>query len=250
MDEEQKLFEEFKKYISLKKKREVKKEPEKKVLNSKNGNVLCIGDLHCPFVKEGYLEHCIATAKRFDCGDIMFMGDVIDGNSTGFWKPDPDGMSPIDEFELAVTILNDWYEAFPNAKIVYGNHDLHGPRKLFDAGLPGFWVKSLKERLGAPEGWEFAFNFIIDTVSYTHGAGSANSAMKFYSNSAVFGHLHSQGMVNYVNDGEKTKFFMQVGCGIDVEQYAFKYAKECIKKPILSCAVVLGYGKEGHIIPM
>lgn len=248
--EQQRLFEEFKRYCDLKKKTEKKKEPEKKVKNSKNGNVLCIGDLHCPFVKQGYLEHCIKTAKRFDCGDVIFMGDIIDGNSTGFWKPDPDGMSPIHEFEVAVSMLQDWYEAFPVAKVVYGNHDLHGPRKLFDAGLPGTWVRSFKERIGAPRGWDFAFTYVIDDVSYTHAGAGAGGAMRFYSNSAVFGHLHSNGSVNFVNDGEKQKFFMQVGCGIDVEQYAFKYAKECIKKPILSCAVVLDHGKEAFVVPM
>jgi hypothetical protein len=41
---------------------------------------------------------------------------------------------------------------------------------------------------------------------------------------------------------------MQVGCGIDHEQYAFSYAKAG-KKPAIGCGVVIG-GKEAIAVPM
>ena len=37
-------------------------------------------------------------------------------------------------------------------------------------------------------------------------------------------------------------FAMQVGCGIDDESFAFGYAKNFNKKPVISCGVVLNKG--------
>ena len=39
-------------------------------------NVLIIGDLHCPFVVDGYLEFCKKVQDDFDCGTVIFAGTL------------------------------------------------------------------------------------------------------------------------------------------------------------------------------
>jgi hypothetical protein len=64
----------------------------------------------------------------------------------------------------------------------------------------------------------------------------------------VQGHLHTQSYVEYVVGRKNRVFGMQVGCGIDHEQYAFAYSKAG-KKPAISCGVVID-GKEAIVVPM
>ena len=55
--------------------------------------VLIIGDLHCPFDLDGYLDHCTEIYERYDCDKVIFIGDVIDNHYSSYHETDPDGMS-------------------------------------------------------------------------------------------------------------------------------------------------------------
>ena len=45
-------------------------------LRANERRILVIGDLHCPFELEGYLEHCLDTYDRFNCNQVIFIGDI------------------------------------------------------------------------------------------------------------------------------------------------------------------------------
>lgn len=229
-----------------------KSKPKPKVFSE--NNVLVIGDLHEPFSLDGYLDHCIETYKEFNCNKVIFIGDLIDNHAISYHEHDPDGQSPFGEYMLAVERLKRWYQAFPEAKVTIGNHDQLGVRKVFSAGLPSFWLKSLEQILEAPKSYEFDFHFTIDDVFYTHGTGVSgdNGAMKIANQnrqSAVIGHLHSVSNIKYSASYKDLIFAMTVGCGIDYKQYAFNYGKDIPAKPIVSCGVVLG-GKIPVLVPM
>ena len=87
-------------------------------------NTLVIGDLHSPFIKPGYLEHCIKARDDYNCKRVVCTGDILDNHYSSFHVPDPDGKGAIDEFEWAMAELKTWYEAFPKMKICLGNHDM------------------------------------------------------------------------------------------------------------------------------
>ena len=59
--------------------------------------------------------------------------------------------------------------------------------------------------------------------------------------STVQGHLHTQAYVEHVVGANYRVFGMQVGTGIDFDQYAFGYAKRG-KKPAVSAGLVF----DGH----
>lgn len=217
-----------------------------KIKNKKKSdkNILIIGDLHCPFEQKGYLEHCQQVYKDFDCDEVVFIGDLIDNHAISYHEHDPNGKSPYDEYELAVKKLKKWYEAFPVAKVCIGNHDALAMRKIYTAGLPLNWLKSLEQILEAPADYKFDMHHEIDGVLYTHGTGVSGDAgaMKIATQnrqSAVIGHLHSISNIKYSASYRDLIFAMTVGCGIDYKQYAFNYGKDIPAKPIVSCGVVL-----------
>ncbi len=200
--------------------------------------VLVIGDLHEPFCLDGYLEHCKEIYKKYNCNEVVFIGDVIDSHYSSYHETDPDGMSGGDELKIAKVKLQKWYQAFPDAYVTVGNHDRIISRKAFSAGVPKEWIKSFNEALDVPK-WKFVDRVVIDNVQYLHGeGGTAHTKCRADMMNTVQGHLHTQCYIQHFVGANFKVFGVQVGCGIDFEKYAFAYAKRG-KKPAISCTVVL-----------
>ena len=210
--------------------------------NNEESNVLVIGDLHEPFCLEGYLELCLDTYHHYKCTDVIFIGDIIDNHYSSYHETDADGLGGGDELELAVSKIAQWYKAFPEAKVLIGNHDRMIMRKAQTSAIPSKWIKSYQDVLEVPN-WEFLERYVLNDVQYIHGeAGTARTKCRADMMNTVQGHLHTQCYTeNYV--GAKYRIFgMQVGCGIDHESYAMAYAKAG-KKPAIACGVILNNGK-------
>lgn len=237
---------------------QIKRKAPKKLpspfLTGDKRNVLVIGDTHEPFCREGYLEFCREVQERYNCGTVIHIGDCVDNHAISYHESDPDGRSAGDENAEALEKMKNWYQVFPKVKVCIGNHDALPYRKVFTAGLPMSWLKSHKEILNAPEGWEWDFTHIIQDVIYTHGTGlsgdqAAINTARENRQSTVIGHLHSISNVKFMASYKDLIFGMTVGCGIDDSQYAFSYGKNNPRKSVLSCGVVL-QGKEPIIVPM
>ena len=210
--------------------------------NNQESNVLVIGDLHEPFCLEGYLEFCLDTYHHYKCTDVIFIGDIIDNHYSSYHETDADGLGGGDELELAINKIAKWYKAFPEYKIIIGNHDRMIMRKAQTSSIPSKWIKSYQDVLEVPN-WEFLERYVLNDVQYIHGeAGTARTKCRADMMNTVQGHLHTQCYTeNYV--GAKYRIFgMQVGCGIDHESYAMAYAKAG-KKPAIACGVILNNGK-------
>lgn len=215
---------------------------EYELLRHSGNRVLVIGDLHEPFAKEGYLEHCVNAYDKYNCNKVVFIGDIIDNHFSSFHETDPDGHSASQELVLAKERIKEWYSVFPEASVCIGNHDLIPNRKVFNAGLSKHWVKKIGDVLDTPN-WEYAEDFIIDGVKYTHGtARKAKQRAKDDFISIVQGHYHSESYIEFFV-GETYKYFaMQVGCGVDRSAYAMAYGKH-FKKMHINCGVVLENGE-------
>jgi len=180
--------------------------------------VLIIGDIHEPFAKEGYLEHCKQVYKRFNCNKVVFIGDIIDSHYSSFHSTDPDGMSAIEELNVSIKKLAKWHKAFPKATVIIGNQ------------VPT---------------WDFVTDKVIDEVYYVHGEGAtAFMKAKNQFRSVVAGHTHTKCYIEYINN----VFGMQVGCGVDKDAYSMAYARN-FAPPQIACGVVLE-GKLPIIIKM
>ncbi len=223
------------------------------IVNAEN-RILIIGDLHAPFIKEGYLDHCIEIGCKYDTTHTIFIGDVVDNHYSSFHSTDPDGYGSGEELDRAVDQLKEWHAAFPSADVVMGNHDRIIMRKAFASGISSRWIRDLSDVLETPT-WRFDLSFEYNDVLYIHGEGGGGekgAMMKALNKrkSVVQGHWHTQNHINW-NVSEVDRIFgMQIGCGIDDKAYALAYAKYNIRRSILSCGVVLDNGKLPILEPM
>jgi len=207
-----------------------------------NKRVLAIGDLHSPFIKDGYLSFCKKMYKKWNCDTVVFMGDIIDNHFTSYHETDPDSHGAGKEFDLAKKEIQKFYKAFPKAFVCTGNHDILPNRKAFSGGISKRWIKTMDEVLDTP-GWQFRDSWIIDGVKYSHGVGSnakakRNKDMK----SQVNAHRHSESYIDFLQGEDNRLFSMQIGVGCDQEEYAFAYAKNFAKFHV-NVGVILDGGK-------
>ena len=219
----------------------------KKVTPYKKGDpysVLFVGDLHAPFVLDGYLEFNLDLQKKYNCGTVIFAGDIIDAHSWSFHTVDVDGLSVKDELNAAINQLRDWYKAFPEATVLYGNHDLRIARKAKEYGLSQLFLKYFGDIIDAPKEWKFTHQLYKDNVLYIHGSnGNAIKRATEIRHSVAQGHLHSEAFASWSVSEIDSIFGLQVGCGIDRNTYAFEYATPMTKKPIISSGLILDKGR-------
>ena len=213
-----------------------------KMRETETRNILVIGDLHEPFCLDGYLDWCLEQYEAFNCNQVIFIGDIIDAHGFSYHEPDPDGMSSGLELETAIKKIAKWYEAFPQADVMIGNHDRMASRKAMSGGIPAAWIRSYNEVLSTP-GWNWLESVIYDDVLYEHGEGG-QAAAKAKNNlmSSVCGHTHTLAYVQWFVGKRFKVFGMQVGCGVDSTTYAAAYAKN-FKKQSIGCSVVLNNGE-------
>ena len=205
-------------------------------------NVLVIGDLHEPFCLDGYLKWCVHQYKKYSCNQVIFIGDIIDNHYSSYHETDADGMGGSDELELAIQRIARWYNAFPKATVIIGNHDRIIMRKAQTSSIPSKWIKSYKEVLEVPK-WKFTERYEQDGVQYLHGeGGTARTKCRADMMNTVQGHLHTQAYCEHYVGKNFRVFGLQVGCGINQKSYAMAYAKYG-KRPAVGCAVILNNGK-------
>ena len=223
-------------------------------LPEKDRRILVVGDLHEPFTRKDYFPFIREIQDRYRTNHTIFIGDLLDNHYMSFWDTDPDGMSAGDELDAAIERLSKWHEAFPNADVVNGNHDLRLFKQLFKAGVSKKWLRRMADVLEVPS-WNFTDSIEYDGVIYTHGgaggpvAGAFNRAVK-RGKSVVQGHHHTSSYIKFHVTDVSRIFAMQVGCGIDENTYAAQYSKDMISRFIISAGVVLDSGQLPIIEPM
>ena len=217
--------------------------------NGNPENILVIGDLHAPFTLPTYLKFCREQQETYDCGTVVFIGDVIDNHYSSYHESDPDGYGAGEELDRAIDMIKDWYRTFPKATVIIGNHDRLVYRKAFSAGVSKRWVREYKDVLDTPN-WNFVENIIINNVNYNHGeGGTAMNRIKTELQSQAQGHLHTELYVKFLVGANFIVWGLQVGCGVDIKSYAMAYGRN-YKKSAIGCGAVLNKGTLPIAIPM
>jgi predicted phosphodiesterase len=201
-----------------------------------------VGDLHLPFEHPHYLDFCRDTFRHWKVEHVVFIGDVVDHHALSFFVHDPDGLSASDEASEASVRLRSWQKAFPVAEVAIGNHDARCFRTAHKAGIPTRYLRDYAEVFQTP-GWAWKFDFRHDGVLYEHGSSSGkyaafNTAINKRT-SLVMGHTHTHAGVLWHANQTNRIFAMQVGCGIDVDAYAFAYGRAFSVRPMLGCGIVI-----------
>jgi hypothetical protein len=178
---------------------------------------------------------------------------VVDAHALSFYDHDPDGLSAEDEAQKAYDMIQRWYRSFPMAKVCIGNHDARHMRTANKNGIPSRYIRNYNEIWGT-RSWDWALQHRIDRVLYEHGTGSSGKDAAFNRAMAqrcslVMGHIHSYAGVKYNANPFDRIFGMNVGCGLDIDAYAFNYAKDFVVRPVLGCGIVID-GQIATFVPM
>ncbi len=215
--------------------------------------VLVIGDVHAPADHPMYMKFCKDLHKKYKCNKVVFVGDLVDWHAISFHSKHPELPGSADEYELARKCIGKWYKAFPKAKVCIGNHDRRPVRLAENSDIPEFLLRKYDEIWGTP-GWEWDYEFVIDSVSYWHGEccsgiNPAYTRARGSSISVVIGHVHSAAGVKWIADKTARRFGMDVGCGIDIDKMQFAYGKHFQARPILSAGVVINGVPHHEVMP-
>lgn len=211
--------------------------------NNKQEIVGVIGDTHFPFAHPNYIHFLEETFQRYRVTRIIHVGDVCDNHAISRHLTEADADSAVTEFEAAQKDIEIYARAFPKVEVTLGNHCLIPARQCATLGIPQNFLKGFEELWNLPKGWKAKERVLIDRVVYEHGIGTAGKtgAIDKATNqmmSCVIGHSHSFAGVQYRSNAESLIFGMNVGCGIDIDKYAFRYGKYNKNREILGCGIV------------
>jgi metallophosphoesterase superfamily enzyme len=157
------------------------------------------------------------TYDRFNCNQVIFIGDIIDNHYSSYHETDPNGMGGGYELKQAIKHVAKWADAFPVADVIIGNHDRLIMRKAFSSSIPKEWIKDYNDVLGTS--WNWVERIEYDGVQFCHGeGGTARTKAKNDMQSTVQGHIHTSAYVDWMVGNSFKIFGMQVGCGVDSNQ--------------------------------
>lgn len=212
-------------------------------LNDKK--ILVISDLQIPFEHKDAYDFLEWLTEEVEPDLVVNVGDEVDQHTLSRYASDPDGLSGGDEHAAAVRALQRHYKLHPEVLLCTSNHTDRIYKRAFGAGIPRAYLKSIKEFLKAPKGWEWADEWWIDGIRFSHGdeAGGVvphRTLLLAEMASVVIGHHHSNPGIEYISNGRQVVFGMNVGCLIDPAAYAFNYTKKNKFKPILGTGLIMG----------
>ena len=215
--------------------------------------ILCIPDLHFPYHHPDTFKFLGKIKEMFKITKVIQMGDIVDQHGLGKWSPEPDAKGNLDELELARQYIQQLGKMFPVMDVLMGNHDLRVAKKLKESQVPSVFLKDYKEVYQLPKGWTVRTKFEHNGIVFAHGDGFSGrlAAIKMAERirkSCVIGHVHFDGGILYSSGLNDMIFGMNTGCLIDAEAFAFHYAKNFAKAPVLGVGLII----DGvpHFIPL
>ena len=211
---------------------------------------LVISDLHAPYQHPDGLPFLYRVKDIFGpFTDYFSVGDETDGHGWSYHEPDPSLPNSDLEFEMARKFMKQLYEFTEHkCKVMKSNHGALAYRKSKTGRIPSQIMAQAYERaLDAPPGWSWHQQYIAETIRgpvlLHHGFSSSNSWLvaKERGMSVITGHHHTKFSLHqeYVHSLNRTIYAAQIGCLIDVNSDAFKYAENNKEKQRLGVLVLL-----------
>jgi len=206
---------------------------------------LFISDMHHPFCHQDTADFLGALKEKYKFDHIIIGGDEIDSHAMSFHDHDPDLPSPGHELEQAIESLKPIYKLFPEADVLESNHGSLFYRKGKHHGFPRHVLKSYRDIIKAPQGWNWHEEIIIQfsngKKAVAHHGYSQNILMasKRRAMSIIQFHFHSSFSIQYWHNRDDQFFAMQCASLVDDTSLAMAYNKLTIERPINGCGGVI-----------
>lgn len=170
--------------------------------------ILCVGDIHFPYVHKQALEEVYAFAEIHKPDYIIQMGDSVDFYSHSKFPRSHNEFTPKQEEQMARDMLTEFWSKLhnisPDAKKyqILGNHCARPLKRVIEE-LPTIehWVTGYFESYFTFDNVTTIFDhrdeLIIEDIVFTHGfLGKEGTHRDYYLRNTVIGHLH-KGWVQY-----------------------------------------------------
>jgi predicted MPP superfamily phosphohydrolase len=206
-------------------------------------SVLALSDQHFPYQHRDLLPFLRALRDKYRFDLIVNMGDEVDFASISFHEKEPELPAVQQELEATIEALQPLYKLFPKMVILDSNHGSLVLRKSKFAGLPASFLKSPREILQAPKGWQWVrdvtFSTPIGKVHACHGkSASSGKLSRNMAMSAIQGHYHTKFQIDYWGSPSGLYWDMHVGCVVDDKSLAMAYNKATMQRPVIGVGVV------------
>lgn len=204
-------------------------------------------DPHSPIIHEDTYRFCKALTKKYGPWDkVICLGDEFDHHAISFHEHHPDLPSAGDEIKLAIEQIEPFFDLFPNVVVLESNHGSLPERRAVDAGLSLKLLRSKREQIGAPRGWDWAreHKFRLRSngqwIYAVHGLKSNGLTLaKELGMSVCQGHYHSVFSLQYTANPHSLHWSMQVGCSFNQHHPAASYALLRSGRPIVGQGAVI-----------
>lgn len=219
---------------------------EKKKQNNRlvTSKLMVLSDLHAPVNHPDAIEFIIQLKRKFNPDLVCSVGDEVDLAAFSYHEKEPMMPSAGYELEQAIKILQPLYKEIPVMYLAESNHGSLVYRKAKTAGLPNRVIKSYREILSAPVGWEWRFEIQVEfpngskcVIHHSYGANALLAAQR-RGVSTITGHHHTQQAISFWKNLDHTHFAAVIGCFVDETSMAMSYSKNNVGRPLLGCLVV------------
>ena len=198
-----------------------------------------------------------AVAELYQPDKVICLGDELDYHCLSFHETETEcPYNESQEFEEGKRYFSNLYDLFPDMDIMESNHGSMVFRKARSCRIPRQFLLTYDQVLGAPKGYTWHKNLIVETprgpVNFSHGHYAPKDILRksqLRSMSQVQGHYHNDFEIKYWSSDNGGRYFgMTCGCLIDDEKYAFLYNKTYIPRPQLGVGLI--YDGVPELIPM
>lgn len=208
--------------------------------------ILVLSDMHLPYGHKDNLRYLTAIKKKYKPDKIICIGDELDYHAMSFHDNDPDLDSAGKELEKGIAQLQGIMSLFPEVSVVESNHGSMKYRKAKHHGIPRHLMKSYKDVLSAPQGWNWYKEVVLkmsngQKVCFRHQLGAnVRAASQSLGMSFVQGHFHTKCEIQFWSSTLGVCHFgMTVGCAIDDDSMAYAYNKLFKDRPIINHSMII-----------
>ena len=221
--------------------------------------LLILSDTHFPYQHSNYFEWIKKIKEKVNPTQIIHIGDLVDFHEISQWVHSAELPNIKFEIKDAIKCIKKLRKIFPTPMpILWGNHDIRIQRLAEKSLIPNSFLKDINDILEIEKNWKWTWHdkLIVDLPNKTkvffthHFKSNVISSAKELGMSYVSGHQHTLSQLTMISNPLALNFAMCVGSSINPKHEAFKYAKNFIKRPIISVGAIINNQPVIYAMPL
>ena len=221
--------------------------------------LLILSDTHFPYQHQNYFEWIKKIKDKVNPTQVIHIGDLVDFHSISQHLHSAELPNIKFEIKDAIKCIKKLRKIFPTPMpILLGNHDIRIQRLAEKSLIPNSFLKDINDILDIDKKWKWTWHdkLIVDLPNKTkvffthHFKSNVISSAKELGMSYVAGHQHTLCQLTMISNPLALNFAMCVGSSINPKHEAFKYAKNFIKRPIISVGAIINNQPVIYAMPL